>query len=205
MNVVDLITATARAQSTAPAVDAWDGHLSYGELDSPSDSLAQNLISAGVGQNNVVPLCFGKAMFTSVAILGVLKTGGSFTLLPPSLSEQRLLSIVLKTQATVIVSSAQNQALSARLCPNVIVASHATVPPPYSVSVKVRQTTVSPSAALCVVFTSGSTGEPKGSVLTHANFASALYHHAKFLMHTKAGQGSTTLRPTLSKLLSITC
>lgn len=188
-NVQDLITTTARAQSSAPAVDAWDGHLSYGELDSLSETLAKRLISSGVGQNSVVRLCFEKSMWTSVAILGVLKPGGAFTLLTPSLPEQRLRSIVLRTQSTVILSSTHSQELSARLCPNVVVVNHSTITPLDSASIKSTQTTASvpASAALCVVFTSGSTGKPKGNILTHANFASAMYHQREVCDAYKGG------------------
>ncbi|KAK1913072.1 hypothetical protein P3342_005008 [Pyrenophora teres f. teres] len=55
------------ARPNAPAIFAWDGELTYGELDALSTKLAGHLTQLGVKPEDVVPLCFEKSMWTLVA------------------------------------------------------------------------------------------------------------------------------------------
>ncbi|KAK5637363.1 hypothetical protein RRF57_013075 [Xylaria bambusicola] len=73
-----LFEARAAENPDAPAVDAWDGRLTYSELEQLSARLACDLSRSGVGPEIVVPLLFEKSMWTLVAMLGVLKAGGAF-------------------------------------------------------------------------------------------------------------------------------
>ncbi|KAJ5642798.1 hypothetical protein N7490_006798 [Penicillium lividum] len=77
----------------APAVCAWDGDLTYGELDALSSVLAAHLAERGVGPEIFVPLCFEKSRWTTVAMLGVMKAGGAFVLLDLSHPPARLRGI----------------------------------------------------------------------------------------------------------------
>ncbi|KAK1912701.1 hypothetical protein P3342_004637 [Pyrenophora teres f. teres] len=94
----DLFTEQARARPDAPAIAAWDGELTYGELDALSSKLAGHLVQLGVKPEDVVPLCFEKSMWTVVAMLAVLKAGGAFLLLDPSLPKERLKSMCSTTE-----------------------------------------------------------------------------------------------------------
>ncbi|KAE8853289.1 hypothetical protein HRS9122_00281 [Pyrenophora teres f. teres] len=62
--VHDLFAKQARARPNAPAIFAWDGELTYGELDALSTKLAGHLTQLGVKPEDVVPLCFEKSMWT---------------------------------------------------------------------------------------------------------------------------------------------
>ncbi|KAJ2979685.1 hypothetical protein NQ176_g3099 [Zarea fungicola] len=170
------------------AVCAWDGDLTYDMVHRLSTKLAAQLVRHGVNSDIPVPLCFHKSKWTPVAILAVLKAGGAFVLLDPSLPEQRLEAIVQQLKAKIIICSESNYSLSSRLVtsgvPVVLVGSHsiaaseATDGPdsPDSPGQQAR-----PSSACYIVFTSGSTGTPKGVVITHENAASALHHHVQRL------------------------
>ena len=186
-SVHKMIEEKVRAQPDAPAIHAWDGEITYGELDALSSRLAGQLIYLGVAPGMLVPLCFEKSVWTMVAILGVLKAGGGFVLLDPSLPEHRLQNIVQQVKASFIISSISNQVLSTQLVPKVVALSSAffkdlgnghhnpdCLPE------------VSPSSTMYVVFTSGSTGVPKGVTITHRNLASALYHQVRLFEFTAA-------------------
>ncbi|KAJ5033241.1 hypothetical protein PSV09DRAFT_2375456 [Bipolaris maydis] len=95
----------ARTRPEALAIYAWDGELTYGELDSLSNRLAHYLVDQGVIPEMVVPLYFEKSMWTTVAILAVLKAGGAFLLLDPLLRAVRLAMLCSKVHATVAVAS----------------------------------------------------------------------------------------------------
>lgn len=57
------------------AVHAWDGKLTYGQLENFATSLASHLIKVGVKPGNFVLLCFEKSMWTTVGILGPSRLG----------------------------------------------------------------------------------------------------------------------------------
>ncbi|KJK79390.1 hypothetical protein H634G_04981 [Metarhizium anisopliae BRIP 53293] len=180
--VHDLISERVRAQPNTPAVCAWDGELTYSELDGLATKLASRLRRLGVRPDILVPLCFEKSMWTTVAVLGVIKAGGAFVLLDPSLPEQRLQVIVQQLQAKVIVSSPSNGEVSSRLTQRAVVINWDFFNSTEfgNVDDGVPQTyPANPASLLYAVFTSGSTGIPKGVLITNKNAASALYHQAE--------------------------
>jgi non-ribosomal peptide synthetase component F len=95
----------ACARPEAPAICGWDGELTYEELESLSTRLAHHLVELGVVPEMVVPLYFEKSMWTTVAILGVLKASGAFLLLDPLLPAARLEMLCRKIHATIGVAS----------------------------------------------------------------------------------------------------
>ncbi|KAF7449946.1 AMP-binding multi-domain protein [Pyrenophora tritici-repentis] len=101
----DLFTEQARARPTAPAICAWDGEMTYGELDALSSRLAGHLVELGVKPEVIVPLCFEKSIWTVVAMLAVLKAGGAFLLLDSSLPRERLKLMCRKVSGSLALSS----------------------------------------------------------------------------------------------------
>ncbi|KAA8646754.1 Nonribosomal peptide synthetases (NRPS) [Aspergillus tanneri] len=172
--VHDLIMERTRQQPDAPAVCAWDGELTYKELDELSTRLAHHLVGLGVGPETIVPLCFEKSMWMPVAMLGVMKAGGASVAIDASQPEDRLRSIIRQVQPTVILSSATNQDLAGRLNITTVVTVEASNLAQLHWPPNSYLPAVEPSSKLYVVFTSGSTGAPKGAIVTHSNFSSAI-------------------------------
>lgn len=183
--VHDIIKERAEAQPNAPAICAWDGELTYGELDRISTNLAVKLIRSGVEENTMVPLCFEKSLWTTVAMLGVMKAGAAFVLMDSSLPRPRLQSIVQQAKANIVVSLHTMRSLSSSLAQKVVIlgshGSRALYDQPILHSCL---PTGKPSSAMYIAFTSGSTGTPKGAIITHRNLASALHHQKESLTTT---------------------
>ncbi|KEZ39119.1 hypothetical protein SAPIO_CDS10511 [Scedosporium apiospermum] len=181
--VHEMVEEQVERRPNATAIHAWDGSLSYQELNSLASALAVQLTAAGVRANVLVPLCFEKSMWTPVAMLAVLKAGGAFVLLDSTLPEQRLKTITSQIEPNLILSSHMNADLSSRLCRAVVkVGPSLNQLRHHSGTTHERQGAQQPSSTtMFVVFTSGSTGAPKGAKLSHANFASGLHYQSQAL------------------------
>ncbi|KAK7227934.1 hypothetical protein V2G26_000104, partial [Clonostachys chloroleuca] len=182
--VHDLISQSVHRQPEAPAVCAWDGSLTYRELDDLSSQLAYRLIGLGVGPNIFVPLCFEKSMWTAVAMLAVMRAGGASVGMDITQPEERLHTIVSQANPHVILASETHQVIAQRLAKcNVVVVSERHLKQSHS-SLVLELPRISPSSALYLVYTSGSTGTPKGVIVTHSNFSSAIKHQRDALGFT---------------------
>ncbi|KAH8597089.1 hypothetical protein B0O99DRAFT_685008 [Bisporella sp. PMI_857] len=182
----ELISETTQCHPNSVAVSAWDGELTYSQLDRFSNSIGCRLSELGVKRNMIIPLCFEKSLWVPVAILSVLKAGGAVVHLDPSLPESRLRAIVQQVKPQLILSSASNEGLTASLGPKTLVLSdefhlpHTSTTHTNSEAVQ-KLPKVDPSDLLYGVFTSGSTGTPKGCLIQHKNFASAVFHQRSIM------------------------
>lgn len=176
--VHEMVQERVRSQPQAIALCAWDGELTYGEMDRLATNLASHLVGLGIAPGMLVPLCFEKSIWTTIGMLGVLKAGGSFVLLDPSLPEQRLRVICGQVKASIVLSSALNESLSLRLVSQVIKINSAFFSS-RELGFQQQRTPQCPQSIMYVIFTSGSTGTPKGVMITHRNIASAIRHQVK--------------------------
>ena len=162
-----LIAQQIQSQPTRSSVCAWDGDLTYAQLDHLSSRVAYNLSSLGVIPRTMVPLCFEKSLWMIVAIMAVMKAGGCFVPLDPSHPKQRLLEIIKQTQAQIIITSSRYESLvESTFEVSEQALAQMTDPPTSSWSQQASR----PGDPLYTIFTSGSTGQPKGVVIEHSAF-----------------------------------
>jgi amino acid adenylation domain-containing protein len=181
--VHELFAEQAQARPDAPAICAWDGELTYGELDALSTKLAGHLVELGVKAEDIVPLCFEKSMWTVVAMLAVLKAGGAFVPLDPDHPQNRHEEILRQTKASLVLTSAQHVSLWADLALEVVTVSEAFLRQ-LLLDTGHIQPSSRPGNAAYIIFTSGSTGMPKGVVLAHNALSTSCLSHAKVLAFT---------------------
>ncbi|KAF2471471.1 amino acid adenylation, partial [Lindgomyces ingoldianus] len=203
--VHDLFEEQARARSEAPAVCAWDGELTYSELDALSTRLASHLVGLGVKPEDIVPLCFEKSMWTVVAMLAVLKAGGAFASLNPEHPRTRHEEILKQTGATLILTSTQCSLLWKFTARSVFAVSESTINK-LPLQTGELHSTVTANNAAYVIFTSGSTGIPKGVVLEHQALSTSCLNHGKalgFTPYTRALQfASYTFDACVAEILT---
>ncbi|KAK8031980.1 hypothetical protein PG990_001714 [Apiospora arundinis] len=174
--VQESIKLRAVSQPTAAAVSAWDGELSYQELDEQTNRLAGHLVRKGVKAGTILPFCFEKSIWTTVAVLSILKAGASFLPLNINDPEERVNTLLQEANAHLVLTSpSQSRKFEGVVNTLVISESFIAALPPTSDN---ELPTIAPSSVAYILFTSGSTGKPKGVVIEHLSLASNIAEHA---------------------------
>ncbi|KAH7002686.1 hypothetical protein B0J12DRAFT_754035 [Macrophomina phaseolina] len=176
--ITELIDEHCQIRPDAEAICSSDGQsISYRALDDVSRRIATKLAALGVGPEVIVPLCFEKSIWTAIAVVAVLKAGGAFVLLDPAHPTDRLESIISKCSATIAITSRASHHRISQLLRTALpldAPALAALPP----SAHGPTQTATPSNAAYIVYTSGSTGQPKGAVIEHGSFCAGATGHA---------------------------
>lgn len=184
----DLLAAAARSEGSGIAVLDGERELSYAELDARSSSLAAVLVDRGVQPGDRVGLVLEKSLEAVVAIYGVLKAGAAYVPLDDQAPVRRLAYIARDAGIRCLVGSDERASVCRALLAEGVELetvigtggdgadtsegqSLEWLPwsavdgfPPTAPRVS-----SDPDALAYILYTSGSTGEPKGVMLSHAN------------------------------------
>ncbi|MEH7829979.1 non-ribosomal peptide synthetase [Gemmobacter denitrificans] len=160
-SVIDAFRARAAAHPHAPALIWQDQRMNYGELDRASNRLAHALRAAGVRPGMLVGLGTGRGIAHICGGLAILKAGACFVMLPMDAPAERLAYVLADAGLDHVIGSASG---------------------PWPERIKVidpegrgfPETPLPPFARVdraYVVYTSGTTGQPKGSINTQSGLA----------------------------------
>ena len=140
--------------------------LSYGELNRRANQLAQHLRRVGVGPDTVVGICVERSSEMMLAVLAALKAGGAYLPLDLSYPRERLQFMLEDARAHVLLTQERfTDALAGYGTPLICLDRDW---PEISVESEAQPVSGVTSANLAyVVYTSGSTGQPKGVAMTH--------------------------------------
>ncbi|KAL8877034.1 MAG: hypothetical protein Q9198_004872, partial [Flavoplaca austrocitrina] len=168
---------------STPAVCSWDGDLTYSKMISLSTRLSHQLALLGVGPETYVPICFEKSLWAVVAMLGILQAGGAFVPLEPTHPDDRLKFIISDVDAKIILTSAK---YSKKFADHPSVVTHV-VDKTLEEDTSSRKAPISPAStanASYLIFTSGTTGLPKGTIISHRSFTTSATEHAPAMLMT---------------------
>ncbi|MEV4340396.1 amino acid adenylation domain-containing protein [Streptomyces sp. NPDC049590] len=170
LTIPQLVERQVAATPDAVAVVCAGRSLTYRELNARADRLAAALIRAGLGPEALVGLALPRSADLVVALLGVLKSGAGYLPIDPRYPGRRL-SFLLSDAAPGLILT---DAATVRTLPGHGIPCH------YLESFDLdgvtkepdgdpARPTLRPDHLAYLMYTSGSTGAPKGVAITHAN------------------------------------
>jgi len=151
-----------------PALKTATESVTYAALDLMSDRLAAAIQERRGDGAEPVALLFEKDTALFAAMLAVLKAGKFFALLDPSLPKSRIEATLADSLAALLIADRRHAPLAREAAGErcQLMEYEAAVSPTAAEKLK----RISPDALACVVYTSGSTGDPKGVVWNHRNW-----------------------------------
>lgn len=147
----------------------------YSELDCQGNRIANFIISMGINAGSIVGICFDKHPAASFAILGILKAGCAYVAIDPTAPIDRKAFIVKDSNAAAVftLDMYRSELQNALEVPVISADGDSCITTISSVAPLIPRLT---GESLCYcLYTSGTTGLPKGCLLTHTNAVQAMY------------------------------
>lgn len=154
----------------------WDGgSMDYAELDRHASRLAQRLRQIGAGRDKLVALALERSPDMVIALLAIAKAGAAFLPLDPDAPVARLADILLQSAAVALLLQERHRERLAPLhAQNLVLDGHEGSGDLALAAGDSARTPPQPNDLAYVLFTSGSTGQPKGVMVEHATLSRRL-------------------------------
>jgi amino acid adenylation domain-containing protein len=165
--VQDYFSESARKYPNKIAISCEDTSISYKDADEFSNAFARHLQSLGVERGSFVPFFMKKSVSSALSILSILKADSAYVPVDVNSPAQRLHSILQSTQAKVVVVNSHSEELAKELLDNesdITLVNIESYQPENTDPIAYDNLSID---IAYVLFTSGSTGVPKGVMIPH--------------------------------------
>lgn len=166
------------ARTPSAIAVAGDTELDYAELDARANRLAHHLVALGVGPETPVAMLMERSADVVVATLAVAKAGGAYVPMHTSFPPDRMALVIEDTRAAVLLTDRDELDFAPRA--HVVRLTDGRVAGPQdapSADASAPAVTVHPDQLAYIMYTSGSTGLPKGVAVRHRDVADLAADH----------------------------
>lgn len=172
--VVSLFDAAAKKFPDNTAVIFDDKKISYSEVNALSNDIAAYLLSKNIGKGDVASILIPRGEFMPIAALGASKAGCAYQPLDSTYPPERLNFMIKDADAKILITTREFRPLITDFDGEVLLIDE--VPRAENISLP----EIKPEDIFIVLYTSGSTGVPKGVLLTHKNLVAFINWYKKF-------------------------
>ncbi|EMI55463.1 pyoverdine synthetase D [Rhodopirellula sallentina SM41] len=198
ISVLSLFDDQVRRTPDSPALSFEGEYLTYAHLDRRASELAERLSRLGVQQNVPVAIMLERSFDMIVGVLAVMKAGGCYVPVDPSLPMQRRRRILENCHAGVLISEttlvdrmSADEAGTVLHDLHVVSIDRNNEPEDESYATAEKTPGVQLDDLAYILYTSGSTGEPKGVAMRHGAVANLIDWQ---LRNSEASVGTKTLQ-----------
>ena len=164
--IVDLFEEQVEKTPDNIAVVFEDQKLTYRELNEKANQLARYLVEKGVKKGDIVGLFLDKSFEVIISILSILKVGATYLPLDTSYPQERINYILSDAKAKIILINTVNN-IDFNEIPlldiRIILSNNSLL------DINNLNTKETPDSTAYIMYTSGSTGNPKGVIVTNRN------------------------------------
>ncbi|MFJ8740896.1 amino acid adenylation domain-containing protein [Embleya sp. NPDC127516] len=160
----------------ADAVESGRDRIDYAELDARANRLARVLRRGGTGPDSVIAVCAERSIETIVALLAVLKAGGAYLPVDPTLPAERIAYMLADSGAEQLLCRAEFADRFADFGRPILALEGAGADDGRGDGAQTQPLApvAGPEDLAYLVYTSGSTGRPKGTLISRAALGARL-------------------------------
>ena len=194
-NLLDLFEEQAFRSPLSTALIFEKDKATYQQINEQANMLASYLHKKGIKAGALVPVCIERSFEMVIAILGVLKAGAAYVPIDPDYPKERITFILRDTGATDLITNKNSKAsfvdkeISEKLQGTKSAANPDQAELWNGVEIICVEDVLTsqgdpltklslihvPGSGACVIYTSGSSGHPKGVTLTHTGITNRLH------------------------------
>ena len=174
--IVSLFRRQAKETPDNIAVVYQDKRYTYAEIDEMSDRIAGYVVSLGLGAEDVVSILIPRCEWMPIASLGVLKAGCAYQPLDPTYPKERLNFMMQDAGAKLLIADEELRPIVDEYQGEVLLTKNLVS----CAAVAQQHTEPRPESLFILLYTSGSTGVPKGCQLTHGNLVAFCHWYQRY-------------------------
>ena len=178
--IVSLFTEQAKQTPDNVAVVYKDKQYTYAEVDEISNRIAGSIVSRGLKAEDVVSVLIPRCEWMAIVSLGILKAGCAYQPLDPSYPKERLNFMMQDADAKLLIADEELREIVDEYKGDVLLSKDLLNLPSTQGNQNVQNAPIKPDSLFILLYTSGSTGVPKGCQLTQGNLVAFCHWYQRF-------------------------